>query len=79
MKKYRNSLPGRVGAVAFVAALALSAIAATRSNKAEITRNLDIFNSLYKEDVYKRQAQRTPAGRAYRASRKSARMSQGRL
>lgn len=49
MKKYRNSLPGRVGAVAFVAALALSAIAATRSNKAEITRNLDIFNSLYKE------------------------------
>lgn len=28
MKKYRNSLPGRVGAVAFVAALALSAIAA---------------------------------------------------
>ncbi len=49
MNKYRNSLPGRVGAVAFVAALALSAIAATRSNKAEITRNLDIFNSLYKE------------------------------
>ena len=49
MKKYRNSLPGRMGAVAFVAALALSAIAATRSNKAEITRNLDIFNSLYKE------------------------------
>lgn len=49
MKKYRNSLPGRVGAVAFVAALSLSAIAATRSNKAEITRNLDIFNSLYKE------------------------------
>lgn len=49
MKKYRNSLPGRVGAVAFVAALALSAIAATRTNKAEITRNLDIFNSLYKE------------------------------
>lgn len=49
MKKYRNSLPGRVGAVAFVAALALSAIAATSSNKAEITRNLDIFNSLYKE------------------------------
>ena len=49
MKKYCNSLPGRVGAVAFVAALALSAIAATRSNKAEITRNLDIFNSLYKE------------------------------
>ena len=38
-----------MGAVAFVAALALSAIAATRSNKAEITRNLDIFNSLYKE------------------------------
>lgn len=35
--------------MAFVAALALSAIAATRSNKAEITRNLDIFNSLYKE------------------------------
>lgn len=49
MNKYRNSLPGRVGAVSFVAALALSAIAATRSNKAEITRNLDIFNSLYKE------------------------------
>lgn len=49
MNKYRNSLPGRVGAVAFVAALALPAIAATRSNKAEITRNLDIFNSLYKE------------------------------
>lgn len=49
MNKYRNSLPGRVGAVAAIAALALSAIAATRSNKAEITRNLDIFNSLYKE------------------------------
>lgn len=49
MKKDRNSLPGRVGAMAFIAVLALSAIAATRSNKAEITRNLDIFNSLYKE------------------------------
>lgn len=47
--KDRNSLPGRVGAMAFIAVLALSAIAATRSNKAEITRNLDIFNSLYKE------------------------------
>ena len=35
--------------MAFVGALALSAIAATRSNKAEITRNLDIFNALYKE------------------------------
>lgn len=49
MMKDRNSLPGRVGAMAFIAVLALSAIAATRSNKAEITRNLDIFNSLYKE------------------------------
>ena len=48
MKKDRNSLPGRVGAMAFIAVLALSAIAATRSNKAEITRNLDIFNSHYK-------------------------------
>lgn len=47
--KHRNSLPGRAGAIVFVAALALSAFAATRSNKAEITRNLDIFNSLYKE------------------------------
>lgn len=47
--KRRNSLLGRGVVMAFVGALALSAIAATRSNKAEITRNLDIFNALYKE------------------------------
>ncbi len=49
MMKRRNSLLGRGVVMAFVGALALSAIAATRSNKAEITRNLDIFNALYKE------------------------------
>ncbi len=49
MKNRRNSLLGRGVVMAFVGALALSAIAATRSNKAEITRNLDIFNALYKE------------------------------
>lgn len=49
MKKGRNSLTSRIGAVTFIAVTALSAMAATRSNKAEITRNLDIFNSLYKE------------------------------
>ncbi len=47
--KRRNSLLGRGVVIFFVGALALSAIAATRSNKAEITRNLDIFNALYKE------------------------------
>ncbi len=49
MTKRRNSLIGRCAAIAFVVALGASAVAATRSNKAEITRNLDIFNSLYKE------------------------------
>ncbi|MCM1517424.1 MAG: S41 family peptidase [Pseudoflavonifractor sp.] len=36
-------------AAALTAAIALPAMAATRSDKAEIARNLDIFNSLYKE------------------------------
>ena len=33
----------------FVGVMAVTSIAATRSNKAEITRNLDIFNALFKE------------------------------
>lgn len=36
-------------AAALTAVVALPAISATRSEKAEIARNLDIFNSLYKE------------------------------
>ena len=40
---------GKYFALAIVAAAAISSIAATRSNKGEITRNLDIFNALYKE------------------------------
>ncbi len=42
-------LKGKYIALAIVAAAAISSIAATRSNKGEITRNLDIFNALYKE------------------------------
>lgn len=42
-------LKGKYFALAIVAAAAISSIAATRSNKGEITRNLDIFNALYKE------------------------------
>lgn len=37
------------GLAAFLLALAVAATATTRSNKADISRNLDIFNSLYKE------------------------------
>lgn len=49
MKKGRISLISRLGIVAFVVVLTMSAFANTRSNKAEITRNLDIFNAVYKE------------------------------
>ncbi len=48
MKKH-NFLNGKYFALTLVAAVTISGIAATRSNKGEITRNLDIFNALYKE------------------------------
>ena len=39
----------RIAIALFVSVLALSAVADTRSNKSDITRNLDVFASLYKE------------------------------
>ena len=49
MKSRRPSIFSRCIAGACVVALAATAISATRSNKAEIARNLDIFNAVYKE------------------------------
>ncbi len=49
MKNKRKFLTGKYFALVLVAAATLSGLAATRSNKGEITRNLDIFNALYKE------------------------------
>lgn len=49
MKKKHKYMTGKHFALALVIAAALSGIAATRSNKGEITRNLDIFNAVYKE------------------------------
>ena len=49
MKNRRNSLLSRLAVVATIVIVAMSTIAATRSNKGEIARNLDIFNALYKE------------------------------
>lgn len=49
MKSRLKTIVGRCLAGGVIAAVGLSALAATRSNKAEITRNLDIFNALYKE------------------------------
>lgn len=49
MKSRRPSIFSRCIAGAGVVALAATAISATRSNKAEIARNLDIFNAVYKE------------------------------
>lgn len=49
MKNRRNSLLSRLAVVATIVVVAMSTIAATRSNKGEIARNLDIFNALYKE------------------------------
>lgn len=49
MKNKHNFLNGKYFVLALLAAATISGIAATRSNKGEITRNLDIFNALYKE------------------------------
>lgn len=49
MKNRHNFLNGKYFVLALLAAATISGIAATRSNKGEITRNLDIFNALYKE------------------------------
>ncbi len=49
MKSRRTTILSRCIAGACVALLAVTAISATRSNKAEIARNLDIFNTIYKE------------------------------
>ncbi len=49
MKPRRTTILSRCIAGACVALLAVTAISATRSNKAEIARNLDIFNTIYKE------------------------------
>lgn len=49
MKSRRTTILSRCIAGACVALLAVTAISATRSNKAEIARNLDIFNAIYKE------------------------------
>ena len=49
MTKRRKSLLSHGLILSSLTFLAFTAISATRSNKAEITRNLDIFNSLYKE------------------------------
>lgn len=49
MKSRRTSVLSRCIAGASVALLAVTAISATRSNKADIARNLDIFNAIYKE------------------------------
>lgn len=45
----KSSASSRWMAGAFVVAIALSAFAATRSDKADAARNLDIFNALFKE------------------------------
>jgi len=49
MKNRHNFLNGKYFVLILLAAATISGIAATRSNKGEITRNLDIFNALYKE------------------------------
>lgn len=49
MKSRRTTILSRCIAGACIALLAVTAISATRSNKAEIARNLDIFNAIYKE------------------------------
>lgn len=49
MKSRRTTTLSRCIAGICVALLAVTAISATRSNKAEIARNLDIFNTIYKE------------------------------
>lgn len=49
MKSRLKTILGRCLVGTAIAAAGFSALAATRSNKAEITRNLDIFNALYKE------------------------------
>ena len=49
MKPRRSTLLSRCIAGTCVVILAATAISATRSNKAEIARNLDIFNAIYKE------------------------------
>lgn len=49
MKSRRFTVLSRCIAGACVALVAATSISATRSNKAEIARNLDIFNAIYKE------------------------------
>lgn len=49
MRLTHRSILRFMAAAAVAAAIVPAALAATRSDKAEIARNLDIFNSLYKE------------------------------
>lgn len=49
MMKRPTSLWSRCAVIGLLSVAGFSAISATRSNKAEITRNLDIFNALVKE------------------------------
>ncbi|MCM1022259.1 MAG: S41 family peptidase [Muribaculum sp.] len=48
-KNHKSSAAARWAAGLFVGLLAVSAMADTRSDKSDITRNLDVFTSLYKE------------------------------
>lgn len=47
--KQKKPIASRILMIAALSAITMTAISATRSNKSVISRNLDIFNSIYKE------------------------------